>query len=180
MTNKKQIFFRLALILCIFLLISGCTIPKNNLSMNTTTPTPTFIVLPTISNDPANVSPTVTDPFNITAGISVFSDKPVYKVGEENDITFWITNNLEVPLLFGMGKPLRIEYYMGNGTWKDLGGGGGTQAFWYLQTGESHTFPPTGVGGSKAILGIYRIHIFGEIESKNPESFEVQKEFIFE
>lgn len=156
------------------------------------TPSPTLTVSPTISvsNTSGDTSPSVTPQTNVIAGISVFTDKARYKVGDE--VIFGITNNLEVPLQFAVGHPFWIQYYQIDGTWKNLTLGGGTQAFWHLQPGETETWPwrVTGLydydyvyGNNKPftiIPGVYRVIIFGEFESEEYTKFALQKEFIFE
>lgn len=195
MTIKIHNIFPIILLL-IFLMVCGCInsqqSPDRNPAISSPTinasSTPSPIISP--SNIPVSASSTTTYPFSDIKEITVFTDKPKYKVGEV--ATVGITNNLSDPLRFGAGAPFTIQYYQTNGTWKDISLGGGTQAFWSLQPGDSHSWP-WDFGGLydidyingndklfKIVPGIYRVIIYGKIMSEPREGFSVQKEFIFE
>ena len=189
MTTKIHSIFPIILVL-IFCISCGCINSQPSSDRNITTPAPTFTVLPTITNNSANVTPTVTTPYSDVPGIIVFTDKPKYKVGE--DVTVGITNNLNVPLIFGAGAPFWLQYRQTNGTWLNISYGGGTQGFWRLQPGDTHSWPWNFMGlydydcinGNdkpfKIVPGIYRVIIYGKIMSEPREGFSVQKEFIIE
>jgi hypothetical protein len=180
MTDNLNTILFLSIILCLFLVSSGCTIPGNYKPANigsTTSPQP---VVTTISAQAKNISPKIISQYNIQSGIIATSGKPVYKIGQDNEMIFGITNNIDAPLEFGMGSPYFIEYFNENRTWEIIGGVGGTQAIWSLPPGESHTFPAFGTSSLRLKPGLYRIHIYGKIESDRSEPFDVVKEFSFE
>lgn len=189
MTSKIHSIFPIIIAL-IFCISSGCINSQPSSNGSITTPAPTFTVLPTISYNSANVTPTVTTPYSDVPGIIVFTDKPKYKVGE--DITVGITNNLNISLNFRAGTPFWIQYRQTNGTWKYISYGGGTQGFWRLQPGDTHSWPWNFMGlydydyvnGDnklfKVVPGVYKVTIGGTIDSKYEETFVMQKEFIIE
>jgi hypothetical protein len=193
MTTKIHSIFPIILVL-IFCISCGCINSQPSSDRNITTPAPTFTVLPTITNNSANVTPTVTTPYSDVPGIIVFTDKPKYKVGE--DVTVGITNNLNVPIRFAVGAPFWTQYQT-NGTWRNVTLGGGTQGFWSLKPGQSYTWPWNVEGmydfdyvrpdpytdpfkPFTVVPGIYRVIIGGTIDSKYQETFVMQKEFIIE
>ena len=189
MTSKIHSIFPIIIVL-IFCISSGCINSQLSSDRNILTPTPTFNTIPTITYNSANVTPTDTTPYSDVPGIIVFTDKPKYKVGE--DVTVGITNNLNVSLNFRAGTPFWIQCRQTNDTWKYISYGGGTQGFWRLQPGDTHSWPWDFMGledydyvnGNnepfKVVPGVYRVTIAGTIDSKYQEAFVMQKEFIIE
>jgi hypothetical protein len=193
-TIKIQNIFPIIIIL-IFLMVCGCINSQQSPDRNPAISSPTInsssTPSPTISpsNSSVSASSTTPYPFSDIKEITVFTDKPKYKVGD--DITVGITNNLNVPLIFGAGAPFGIQYQT-NGTWINISYGGGTQGFWHLQPGDTHSWPWNFMGlydydyvnGNnkpfKVVPGVYRVIIGGTIDSKYQETFVMQKEFIIE